>query len=126
MSLSDLASVGSFVSGVAVLASLVFLYVQLRQLGQQIRQAERNQRASMRTARTSRTVDALSALMEPSMADTVAKGNAATVDLSPAQCFQYAIYCISRFMNAEDAFEQRADGLLSEAAFAGMVASLTG
>ena len=32
MSLSDLASLGSFVSGAAVLASLVFLFFQTRQM----------------------------------------------------------------------------------------------
>lgn len=31
MSLSDLASIGSFVSGVAVLASLIYLALQVRQ-----------------------------------------------------------------------------------------------
>jgi hypothetical protein len=45
MSLSDLAALGSFVSGVAVLVSLVFLYFQLRQVGAQVQQAERNQQA---------------------------------------------------------------------------------
>jgi len=32
MTLSDLASIGSLISGLAVLASLVFLYFQLRQM----------------------------------------------------------------------------------------------
>ena len=48
MSLPDLASLGSFVSGIAVLGSLVFLYLQMRQIGAQIEQAERNQRAAIR------------------------------------------------------------------------------
>jgi hypothetical protein len=42
MSLSDLASLGSFVSGAAVLVSPVFLYFQLRQLSGQVKQAEKN------------------------------------------------------------------------------------
>jgi hypothetical protein len=33
MSLPDLASLGSFVSGVAALGSLIFLYLQMRQIG---------------------------------------------------------------------------------------------
>ena len=45
MTLADLAALGSFVSGFAVLVSLVFLYFQLRQLNAQVLQGERNQRA---------------------------------------------------------------------------------
>ena len=51
MSLSDLASLGSFVSGVAVLVSLVFLYFQLGNLNRQVTQAEKNQRAAIHQAR---------------------------------------------------------------------------
>ena len=43
MSLSQLAEIGSFTSGVAILASLIFLYFQLRQINQQVKQAEKNQ-----------------------------------------------------------------------------------
>lgn len=45
MSLSDLAALGSFISGLGVLVSLVFLYFQLRQIGVQVKQTEKNQRA---------------------------------------------------------------------------------
>jgi hypothetical protein len=41
MSLTDLASIGSLVSGVAVLVSLIYLSLQ-------VKQAERNQQASIR------------------------------------------------------------------------------
>ena len=41
MSLSQLAEIGSFVSGVAILASLIFLYFQLRQINKQVKQAEK-------------------------------------------------------------------------------------
>ena len=49
MSLSDLASLGSFVSGLAVMISLIYLAVQ-------IRQAERNQKAMIQQGRTARMV----------------------------------------------------------------------
>jgi hypothetical protein len=45
MSLSDLASLGSFVSGIAVVLSFVFLAMQ-------IRQSARNQRATIHNERT--------------------------------------------------------------------------
>jgi hypothetical protein len=59
MSLSDLASIGSFVSGVAVLTSLVFLYVQLRHLRAQVAQTERNQRAMINDSFVSRVNETL-------------------------------------------------------------------
>ncbi len=57
MTLSDLASLGSFVSGAAVLISLVFLYFQIRQVNAQVRQAERNQRALLQQGRAGRAAD---------------------------------------------------------------------
>src|SRR5215469_1497977 len=65
MPLSDLASLGSFVSGVAVLISLVFLYFQVRQVTAQVRQAERNQQASIRHTRVSRSVQLQLEISEP-------------------------------------------------------------
>lgn len=124
MTLSDLASIGSLVSGVAVLASLVFLYHQLRQIGAQIKQAEKNQMASIRSERTSRTLSTLNALIEPSMADAYYKGMAADEDMSPTQIRQFSTYCMSWFYNVEDAFSQHAEGLLDELAYANMRAGL--
>jgi hypothetical protein len=56
MSLSDLAALGSFVSGAAVLVSLIFLYFQLRQIGAQMTQADKNQRALMSQGAINRSV----------------------------------------------------------------------
>src|SRR5215469_13977702 len=56
MSLSDLASLGSFVSGVAILISLVLLYFQLRQVNAQMQQADRNQQSLMLQSRANRVV----------------------------------------------------------------------
>ena len=61
MSLSDLASLGSFVSGIAVLMSLVYLALQ-------VRQTERNQQISIRHSRASRTVQLHLALADPAPA----------------------------------------------------------
>jgi hypothetical protein len=49
MSLSDLASLGSFVSGFAVLISLIYLSLQ-------VRQTKRNQQIAIRHSRASRIV----------------------------------------------------------------------
>ena len=82
MSLSVLASLGSAISGFAVLISLVFLYFQLRQVTEQIRQAERNQRATIAQFRASRTVDAMLQGCEASMADAFFKATAVEADLT--------------------------------------------
>ena len=74
MSLSDLASLGSFVSGLAVLISLVLLFFQLRQLNQQVRQTERNQQASIRHGRITRGVDIQLARADPGAADAWRRG----------------------------------------------------
>ena len=50
MTLSDLASIGSFVSGLAVVTTLVFLLIQ-------VRQTEKNQRALLNQGALSRTTD---------------------------------------------------------------------
>jgi len=50
MSLSDLASLGSFVSGLAVLISLIYLAIQ-------VQQAEQNQKAQIQQGRAARLVD---------------------------------------------------------------------
>src|SRR5690348_18217117 len=67
MTLSDLASLGSFISGFAVLVSLIFLYFQLRQISEQVNQTERNQRALMQQGRANRVTDTTLRLAETEM-----------------------------------------------------------
>jgi hypothetical protein len=95
MTLSDLASIGSFISGLAVLVPLVFLYFQLRQVGTQVQQAERNQQASIRQGRATRVVDMNLAATEPSLADAIAKGMAGTTGMTGTQLIQFSVYCRS-------------------------------
>ena len=56
MSLSQLAEIGSFISGVAILSSLIFLCFQLRQINQQVKQAEKNQQSAIRQGQATRSV----------------------------------------------------------------------
>ena len=74
MSLSDLASLGSFVSGCAVLISLIYLALQ-------VRQTERNQKISIRHSRVSRTVELQLALADPGVADAWLHGFRPRADL---------------------------------------------
>jgi hypothetical protein len=83
MSLSDLASLGSLVSGVAVPVSLVFLYFQVRQVNQQVRQAEKNQRATIAQVRASRTAEMAMQQTDPAVATAFRKAMAGAEDLPP-------------------------------------------
>jgi hypothetical protein len=124
MSLSDLASIGSFISGLAVLISLVFLYFQLRQVGLQVEQAERNQQAAIRQGRVARMVEINMASIEPSMADAFLKATSGAEDISPVQAFQFMSFYRSIFSNVEDGFYQHSEGLLNETAFSNLVVAV--
>jgi len=110
MSLSDLASIGNLVSGVAVLISLIYLALQ-------VRQAERNQQASIRQGRATRAVDIILAAGEPSYAQALPKGTAGAADITPAEFGQFTAIYGAFLASAEDTFLQHREGLLSEAVF---------
>jgi len=107
MTLSDVAAIGSLVSGMAVLVSLVYLSLQ-------VKQAERNQQASIRSARASRIIDLFMGSSEPSVAEAVVKGMRGFGEMSETQVFQFTSYGSARFFNAEDAFYQHREGLLNK------------
>jgi len=117
MSLSDLASLGSFVSGLAVLVSLVFLYFQLGAVRYQIEQAERNQQAAIRQARSTRSADgSLRLAMEPSAIDAMILASEGREDISEQALMQYHFFLRAQFYGWEDAFYQHRDGLFSDSA----------
>ena len=115
MSLSDLASLGSFVSGFAVLISLVYLAAQ-------VRQADRNQQTSIRHSRVSRTVDLHLALADPRMADAWSHGLRSPNETTETELGQFINLCRAHFFHFEDSFYQREQGLLNDAAFETVVA----
>jgi len=110
MSLSDLASLGSFVSGLAVLVSLVYLALQ-------IRQAEKNQRAIIHQGRVGQSADRLLRFMEPELLKPFMKGlygREASAEELEFQQFIFAMAAIGR--EAQDLYFQRDLGLLDETA----------
>jgi hypothetical protein len=119
MSLSDLAALGSFVSGFAVLISLVFVYFQLRQVAAQIEQAEKNQRAAMGQGRTNRMVELALRTAEPGLSDALSHVLTNSARMTPHHLFQYLHYSRALFLNAEDTFYQHANGLLEREPFEG-------
>jgi len=117
MSLSDLASLGSFVSGFAVLVSLVFLYFQLRQLTEQGRQAEKNQKALIQVERAARAGDQLRFLARPEIAEAYTRGRSGASDITTSQYHQYFAIVRATLTSQEDAFFQHQQNLLDETSF---------
>jgi hypothetical protein len=119
MNLSDLASIGPFVSAGAVVISLIYVSVQ-------VRQAHRYQQASIRQGRSTRIVNLFMGASNPSVADAVAKGIAGAEGISSTQFEQFRYYCMAEISHAEDSFYQHQDGLLNDAAFETFVSALKG
>lgn len=99
MSLSDLAAVGSFVSGVAVFFSFFFLAVQLRQ-------ANRNQRSLMQQARTSRNVEILLKMTDPVVSEAIGDASSSCAALSDTQIWSFYGFAGAVFWSYEDSFLQ--------------------
>src|SRR5262249_14453996 len=106
MTLTDLASIGTFVSGIAVVVSLIYLALQ-------VRHAEKTQRALMHQARTERAINAALGSMHNEIADTVTKivnGN----ELSPRELLQSYYYMRIQIAVVEDALWQHDAGFLDQ------------
>ena len=99
MSLSDLASIGSLVSGAAVLGSLIYLALQ-------VRQTDRNQQASIRQGRTTRAIDLLLAQLDPGIANAWPRGLEAPDEITQTELRQFLLLCRAQFHHVEDAFYQ--------------------
>jgi hypothetical protein len=119
MSLSDLAAIGSFVSGVAVVVSFVFLALQ-------IRQGNRNQRALMQQGRAGRTVELLLRVAEPALHESMMRGASGDLTLEPAKADVFVRIMIAAFVNWEDAFLQNRMGAIDPAGRAADEAAMRG
>jgi hypothetical protein len=117
MSLSDLASIGSLVSGAAVLTSLVYLSLQ-------VRVAERNQQISIRHSRSTRIVQLQLALADPAMADAWLHGLGDPDKITQTELAQFNNLCRALFFHFEDSFYQREEGLLNDDAFETVVSGV--
>lgn len=106
MSLSDLASIGSLLSGVAVVVSLVYLALQ-------VRHAEKTQRALMHQARTERLVNASLQCMHADIADMTTK-MVNGIELSPREVMQAYYYMRTQVVVVEDALWQHEAGFLDK------------
>jgi hypothetical protein len=105
VNLSDLANIGSFINGVAVLASLVYLSLQ-------VRHAQRTQRASMHQARVERVTNVSLKITEPELAKVLAKAASGATDFSSDEVLQLFNVVRIQVLALDDAFWQSDAGFL--------------
>jgi hypothetical protein len=105
MSISDLSALGSFLSGVAVIFSFIFLALQMRQ-------ANLNQRALMQQGRVARTGEIMLRLTEPHMIESIMRGGAGDVTMSPVEIETFVRAVVAMFLNWEDSFIQNKAGTI--------------
>jgi|SRR5215469_3127856 len=109
MSLSELASLGSFISGIAVLISFGFLALQMRQ-------SARNQRAIIHNERARLVQDlTVQSFGTYESAETMLRGGIADVSLDSVRSRQYLATLLSVFRLFEEFFYQHKDGMMDEA-----------
>ncbi len=116
MSLAELSSIGSIVSGVAVIVSLIYLALQ-------IRQAAKNQRGTMHQMRAALSTDVMLRIAESDLSQSFRAGLTGDPEISEVQFWRY-FYAASAIMRTtENAFSQYQDGLVTDAHFASAKAS---
>lgn len=115
MSLTDLASVGTLVSGLAVLASLVFLNLQARQTA-------RNQQSHMQHGRVEQMSGWLRYIAEPEVAELMLKGNEGKLELVDFTRYHSILWSI--LVIYENNFIQHRSGMLDDAQYEATLGSL--
>ena len=116
MSLSDLASLGSFVSGFAVLVSLIYLSLQ-------IRQNTKHSRALVQQGRAARICQTLSDMTEL-WTDGMEACFAGDTHVSPKDLRKFNFIARTYFVSAEDSFLQHQEGLMDHQVFDGFEGSM--
>lgn len=105
MSLSDLASLGSFVSGLAVLVSLVYLAIQ-------VRQAEKNQRAVLNQGYISRVADYLRWYADSPVNELRTRVIAGETSFTAEELLRLQMAFRVTLLSAQDAYLQHRAGLV--------------
>ena len=97
MTLSDLASIGNFVSGFAVLISLIYVAIQ-------IRQTERNQRTILQQGTSDRTVELVRHWSDPHIAAAYVKMLSGDQEFTALEAFQLNIQFRTSLLSWQDSF----------------------
>ncbi|HEY5107280.1 MAG TPA: hypothetical protein VII73_11000 [Caulobacteraceae bacterium] len=119
MTLSDLAAVGSFVSGVAVVATLAFLVLQMRQ-------ANKNQKALLQQGRSARVTELILKRTEPELSKALTRGLQADLAIEDFQVEAVNAFFAALFWSIEDSFLQYRAGLLLSTSWETDAATLRG
>ncbi|MBY0568795.1 MAG: hypothetical protein K2P70_15875 [Hyphomonadaceae bacterium] len=106
VTLSDLAAIGNFIGGVAVVVSFVFLAFQLRQ-------NTHNQRTSIAIQRTALTQELSISTISDNLEIWV-RGGAADQSLTTEDVTRYQAVALMTFWLYEEHYYQRRDGMLDD------------
>lgn len=117
MSLAELAEIGSFLSGVAVVISFTFLALQVRQSNQ-------NQRSLIQQARTSRNVESLHKMADERISELMVKAETHAANLSPAEVWSLYSFVAAVFWSYEDSYMQFKAGTLHQESWQSDTATL--
>jgi hypothetical protein len=117
MSLSDLASIGTLVSGLAVLASLVYLSMQ-------IRQADKNQRALMDQGTVTRNIDILMFLSQPHIHKLTTRVASGDADFTAEEIDYLQLRLRATLLTNQDTYIQHEAGLVDKMTFENSLAVL--
>jgi hypothetical protein len=117
MNLTDLASIGSLLSGAAVLGSLIYL-------GLQVRQTEKNQQALVQQGRAQRVGNAVFNLAGEEISALYHKGARRPETLTGPELDRFLMICRAAFLSAEDSYIQHEAGLMNATAYASFVAGV--
>jgi hypothetical protein len=117
MNLTDLASIGSLINGLAVLCSLIFLNLQTRQ-------STRNQKSLIQQERTQMASDWLRATSQTDFVETYLRGQAGDTTLNARDYTRYTSCLMAALFGFENAHVQQRMGALYDTEFALDLSSL--
>ncbi len=117
MSLSDLAAIGNFVSGLAVVVTLIFLLIQ-------IRQSNKNQQSLMQQGRSVRIVETLLKKTDPVLSEAIPRIYLSDLTIDAAQIHAANAFIEAFFTNEEDSYLQYRAGLLHGSSWESDVATI--
>lgn len=100
MTLTDLASIGTLISSVAVLISLIYLALQ-------VKVTEKNQRAMINQGVLTRTVDMVKWNADPHISDLVTRVFSGETEFSAEEINRLRLIMRVRLSNFQDAYLQR-------------------
>ena len=110
MSLADLASLGSFVSAIAVTASIIYLALQTHQNA-------KHTRALIQQGYAARTATVLVGIADADLTEAWIVGNGGTPTREAVKGLQFEYLCTAYVNAMLDLYNQRRDGLLNEDLF---------